>query len=323
MEVAADRQWWPSLSGAGFSFEYRPTEAVLADAPTRFRPPEIHILSRSFERANAAALLLYAAHALIDAGIPMRWFAGWSPYHAIPTNNRELARIAELFPDDSAPQPIRLQAAGTVDVAGLAARLSRRNALSQAAYFHLASAYLVTINSTDLHPGENEARYFQTPYLLHRVWEAQSLFAAFQAIDALNLTVKGATADRPSVVAKKWDANIRADLEARLLEIGIEPTKTVSWSVRGRRRGLLPKLQERTSESRPSAWASGDNRDEDIPVVDAINRAHWLRSNVSAHRTENLPKVSLLDAVNVQHLARLLIMSAARFPWWHTRGKGT
>ena len=221
---------------------------------------------------------------------------------------------------DPPTQSIYLQSAGVVDIAGLAARLSRRRKWTQAAYFHLASVYLVNIDSIDLHPGERDASFFHTPYLMHRVWEAQSLFAAFQVVELLDLAVKGARADRPSVVAKKWDPAIREHLEVRLGKIGIEPTQTMSWAVRGKRKGLRPKLLDRTSESRPSRWASGDTKDEDIPFVDAINRAHWLRSSVSAHRTSNyLSKLSPLDALNVQHLARRLLMDAVGFPWWNNR----
>jgi len=328
-EVTADRRWWPSLQGAGFTFEFRPhvptaerKEAAKTIRPRfrkSFRPPEVHILASDHEAAASAALLLYASHALIEAGVPAK-VIGWGPYRAIPTARAELREFLEMSRFDPPTQSIYLQSAGIVDVAGLAARLSRRRKWTQAAYFHLASVYLINIDSIDLHPGERDASFFHTPHLMHRVWEAQSLFAAFQVVELLDLAVKGARADRPSVVAKKWDPGIRKDLEERLGTIGIEPTQTMSWAVRGRRKGLRPKLQDRTSESRPSRWASGDIKDETIPFVDAINRAHWLRSNVSAHRTSNvLSKLSLLDALNVQHLARRLLMNAVSFPWWENR----
>lgn len=331
-EVLADRRWWPSLGGAAFTFEFRPhvpTNEEKAAAKTGtsrlrhlFRPPEVNILARTFEQANAAAQLLYAAHALIDSGLGARSLVGWAPYRAIPTDERELAEVTKRRPHEPLPQSIYLQMSGMVDVAGLAARISRNHRWQQAAYFHLASAYLLTVDWIDLHPGEREASWFQTPYLMHRVWEAQSLFAAYQAIEVLGLTIKGAGPTRPSIVAKKWDPRIRADLEVRLAKIGIAPSETISWAVRGRRKGHLPKLQDRTSESKRSPWASGDIKDEDILVVDAINRAHWLRSNVAAHRSgERLTKLAALDALNVQHLARLLVMNAVRFPWWGSRGR--
>jgi len=149
---------------------------------------------------------------------------------------------------------------------------------------------------------------------MHRVWEAQSLFAAFQVLETLDLTVKGASAHRPSVVQNKWDSQLRADLEQRLLDIGIAPDETFSWAVRGPANGLEKKLNERTTASLPASWAAHNIRDQSIPYVDAINRAQWLRSNVSAHRSRGyLPKLNAVDTVNVQHLARSLLMNAVSF----------
>jgi hypothetical protein len=132
--------------------------------------------------------------------------------------------------------------------------------------------------------------------------------------------VRGATAQRPSVAENKWDPEIRADLERRLAEIRVNPGATFSWTVRGMAAGLHPKLKERTTSSQPTRWSQGEVRDEAIPYVDAINRAQWLRSNVSAHGSRrHLMKLGTLDAINVQHLARVLLMNAVKFPWWHTR----
>ena len=63
-------------------------------------------------------------------------------------------------------------------------------------------------------------------------------------------------------------------------------------------------------------------RDKKVLYIDAINRAQWLRSNVAAHRAQRwLSRLHPMDVLNVQYLARALVMSAARFPWWSQRQK--
>jgi hypothetical protein len=179
-EVERDRRHWPSLNGAGFSFEFRPRSIdaerkELAKALPRrsrqlFRPPELHIISASAHRANSAALLLYSAHSLIEASLPVGRYLGWEPYLAIPVDRKELAAMADEWGGAAPAQPaVRIQTGGVVDIAGLAARLSRRTTWTQATFFYLASLYLVSVDSIDLHPGERDSNYFRSPYTMHRV----------------------------------------------------------------------------------------------------------------------------------------------------------
>ena len=286
-------------------------------APRRFRkhfrPPEINILARTQDQADVAALLLYAAHALIENCAPTR-FTGWDPYTAQAVHRR-LSGDGEL-----GQPPFRVQFGAAVDVAGLAVRIARRRSLTDAAFYFLASVYTVSLDPMNLHPkyGDESIARFHNP--MHRVWEAQSLFAAFQAIEALDLTVKGARSDKPSIMNGVWEPDIRSDLENRLQRIGVSPADSMSWLRRGSPTAIQRQLETRTSTSSPAAWSSGRVRDETVLYVDAINRAQWLRSNVAAHRSgRRLRGLHTIDALNVQYVARMLIMHAAAFPWWAKR----
>jgi hypothetical protein len=291
--------------------------------PGRFRPylrpPEINIYSKTQEQADIAALLLYAAHALIESSIPTT-FTGWDPYGAKPVLRRREDVDGEV---DSNQPPLRSQFGSAVDVAGLTVRIARRRALTDAAFYFLASVYSVSSHPMNLHPSYGSEPVERIDNPMHRVWEAQSIFAAFQSIEALNLTVKGAGPDRPSITNGTWNAEIRSDLEARLGKIGVVATDTVLWLRRGSPTAVQRQLANRTSASTSVSWQGGRIRDERIPYIDAINRAQWLRSNVSAHKAgKRLRGLHTVDALNVQHVARMLVMHAAGFPWWRDRRPG-
>ncbi len=188
-ELQRDLRHWPSLKGAGFAFEFRPhalddeQKEAAKTLPRRLRssmrPPEVHILARSAQKADAAALLLYAAHSLIDSSIPAGALVGWDPYRAIPVHRQEYLAWERASGYNFRRHSLRIQTGGVGDIVGFAARLSRRSAWTLAAFYYLASVYLVSVDSMDLHPGARDAKYFRSPFLMHRIWEAQSLFAAY------------------------------------------------------------------------------------------------------------------------------------------------
>lgn len=322
--VAAELPLWRSLTGAGFRLEFRPLRVsgpVAKESkrlPRRFRdvhrPPEIQIVARSQSRADIAAQLLYAANALIDGCVPSHAM-GWDPFRAKPA----AGDAADLEGDARGLQVLRVQTPSAVDMAGLAVRLSRQKRLTEAGFFFLASVYLVSVEPMILRSDRAEAALHHLQVPMHRVWEAMSLFAGFQAIEALRLTVIGAGSSRPSVRHGRWDSEIRADLEGRLVKVGISPADRFIWHARGRPSLIHRHLDRRTSDARRAAWSQGSVQDREMPYIDAINRAQWLRSNVAAHQAGHLGKLRLIDVLNVQHLARVLVMSAARFPWWSAR----
>lgn len=84
--VAEELERWDSLNTPSFRIEMRPLLANrfatmdLEHVPPRLRKHyrllEIQVLTASQAKADVAALLLYAAHALIDGCIPMGIFLG-------------------------------------------------------------------------------------------------------------------------------------------------------------------------------------------------------------------------------------------------------
>jgi hypothetical protein len=174
--------------------------------------------------------------------------------------------------------PYRIQTSDAINIGGLAVCLARKRRLTDAAFYFLASVFSFSKEPMDLHPRYGIETMERANNPMHRVWEAQSLFAAFRAIEALTLTVVGASGVKPSVLGKVWNKEIRENLEDRLRRVGIAPGDTFLWHSRGRSTGVQRKLRARTSASSPAPWAGGSIRDAKIPYVDAINHAQWLRS---------------------------------------------
>jgi hypothetical protein len=57
--------------------------------------------------------------------------------------------------------------------------------------------------------------------------------------------------------------------------------------------------------------------DSEIPVIDAIAYAEWLRSGVASHAVNDLtPVLSPYDVINVQHVARRLLLETLGFWRW-------
>lgn len=311
-EVEKALQRWGSFRGAGFRLEFHPLhlssprrEKNLRDMapPDEFidalRPPELWIITTNRERADLTASLLYAAHTLLDGCIPFGEFEGWNPYRAYS--------IQEAPGDGT----FRFQSSQVTCVAALASRLSRRRSFVEAAFNFLSSVYLFSFDPWHFHPRYGIGTLARRGDLMNRVWEVQSLFAAYQVIECLDVVVKGASSDRPSVTNGVWDDGIRSDLESRLARIGVPPGQQVIWTARGNNTLNQKKFFGRTSTSTPVEWNSGHIRDHRVQVIDAINRANWLRSNVTAHRSKGrVERHHPLDTHNVQMLARYLLMSA-------------
>jgi len=175
------------------------------------------------------------------------------------------------------------------------------------------SISLVGIHHMDMEPGYGIYRGV-SPYPDDHVRISQSIIAAFGAIEDLGLDVP-AGHGKPSRIGDQWNPPVKADLDLRLARAGVGGAETLLWTVRGPAR-RLERRRPLPSGSRPS-WAWGPVRDIQIPVADAIAYASWLRDRVASHNVKDLtPSLSPYDAVNVQHLARFLILVSTDFRVW-------
>ena len=197
---------------------------------------------------------------------------------------------------------------GTVDIpiaCAIAAKVSRKRKWVYALTKYKFSICLYGMFSADLEP-------FRSPYLSvspfpeDHIKFSQAIVSAYSGIEDLGLEIR-ASEKRPSRINGKWNTPVRRDLEDRLESASIDLNDTTLWTIRGPKRKIEKKRTIPSFEK--ASWAGGAVRDAEIEMVDAIAYSGWLRDCVASHSVKELTKVlSPYDVVNVQHLARRLIL---------------
>jgi hypothetical protein len=192
----------------------------------------------------------------------------------------------------------------------LAARASRSKRLVYAITKYNFSVNLYSKFVVDLEPSSEHLHI--SPYPTDHVTFSHALVAAYSAIEDLGLELR-ASRENPSRIKGEWNPRVRLDLEVRLKKSGIDLNETLLWTVRSSNRKIEAKRSLPMHEKSP--WSYGTVRDCNILLVDAIAYADWLRDCVASHSVKDLTKsLSPYDVINVQHLARRLILE--KLGWW-------
>lgn len=146
-----------------------------------------------------------------------------------------------------------------------------------------------------------------------------AILSAYSVIEELGLEVR-ASMKNPSRIGGQWNPPVKENLEERLRNAKINLDEPVLWTVRGpmrkleRRRGV-PYL-------RKCSWARGPVRDCELDIVDAIAYSDWLRDCVAAHNVKDITTVLTgYDVINVQHVARRLMLESLGFWRWFDSDK--
>jgi hypothetical protein len=140
---------------------------------------------------------------------------------------------------------------------------------------------------------------------------ATAIVSANAAIEELGLTIR-ASNQNPSRINGAWNPTVRNELEQRLTQAGVDLSEPISWNQRGRRTRIeIRRAPEITQLAR---WAIKNVvRDGQMHMSDAIAYASFLRSSIAAHASGDkgyLRVLSVYDAVNVQFLARRLLLES-------------
>lgn len=140
---------------------------------------------------------------------------------------------------------------------------------------------------------------------------AYAIVSAYSVLEDIGLEVRAST-EKPSKINGKWNPVVRNDLEGRLRNAGINLAEPLLWTVRGSVRKLERKREIPHISKAP--WARGVVRDSEVELVDAIAQADWLRDRVASHNIKELTKsLNPYDVINVQHLARRLLLESLGF----------
>ena len=288
------------FQGAGWTAELVPTRG------THIGGRDIVIRARSWFAAQRAADLINGSRMLINGDPDV-----FGPIKPVAHNEGQPFWMSDT---ERAAIPDYLISQSWLPTAcAIAAKASRRRPWTYAITSYQFSMELFSVHHRDMDPS----------YLIHHgisrhpadhVMFSHAILSAFVAIEHIGLAVP-AGPGRPSRIGGAWNPAVLADLEGRLRRARVDPSESVVWIVRGsatrieRRRPLPPGMA--------TTWAGGHVRDRRIAITDAIAHSDYLRDRVAAHgATELARSLSPRDVVNVQSLARFLLLTTLGFRVW-------
>lgn len=142
---------------------------------------------------------------------------------------------------------------------------------------------------------------------------ASAITAAYGCIEELGLEIRSSKKKPRKLKNGSWNPAVRTEVESRLSGAGIDLNEHCSWNIRGERTKIERKKPPIILK--PAPWSAWRVRDGDMELVDALDQASFLRSQISAHRTDKslLRVLSVYDVANVQFLARRLFLESLKF----------
>jgi hypothetical protein len=267
------------------------------DAPIFF-DMEIMIRARGDGQARRAMNLLVSAMAALEGATT---FCP-EPFDIVPWPEGVPARTSSF-----------MSKAGLLDACALANRASRDRAASYALHKLALSYQSCSPHMMDLNPGESPRLFRVQTDPIYHVYLANAVTLAYSAIEELGLEIRASQNNPSKMPDGTWNPSVKADIERRLQKSGIDLSSPAIWTLRGPKT-RLENLRPPPSTGKPS-WARGSVRDANVPLVDALALASWLRSSTTTHRfTDRTRSLTVYDAHNVQSLARRLIME--KFGFW-------
>jgi len=133
-----------------------------------------------------------------------------------------------------------------------------------------------------------------------------AIISSYSVVEDLKLTLQ-ASSKNPSRINGKWNPAVKWDLEERLSKAGVDLKEPILWLARGPQRKIEKRREIPDGTNAP--WSASIVRDTEIPIIDAIAYAEWLRSGVASHAVNDLtPVLSPYDVINAQHVARRLLL---------------
>ena len=198
----------------------------------------------------------------------------------------------------------------------VAAKASRQLKWVYAVTKYSFSLNLYSVHHIDLEPWRSP-HLGVSPFPGDHVMFAYAIVSAYSVVEDLGLTLR-CHAGRPSRIKGKLNPNVKADLEERLKKAGVGLSETFLWTARGKKRRI--EGSRAIPDGAKAPWSAWIVRDREIPLVDAIAYAEWFRSCVASHGVKELTRVlSPYDVINVQHVARRLLLEALGFWRWHQK----
>jgi hypothetical protein len=143
-------------------------------------------------------------------------------------------------------------------------------------------------------------------YRVH-VQSAHAALAAYSIVEELGVDIRSSSKN-PRFLHGDWNPVVKADVVARLMNIGVCEDEFMLWSLRGDATPLEEQIQPTLGvESEYCEYA--EVRDRELKVYEAIHYASFIRNYFVAHKFREVTKyITPYDVHNVQSLARLLLL---------------
>jgi hypothetical protein len=297
----------PPFTGAGWRAGFA---AQRKRPPSVYRGKEIVLYANTWQSAQRALDLIRGCHQLLR-GDPDVF-----PVQLVAHNDNE---PEAMEPEERAAQ--EMWSTTNIPLACLlAAKASRRARWVYAVTKYRFSLSLYSVHHVDLEP-------WRAPHLPtssfpgDHVMFCHAIISAFSAIEQMEFDLKASGA-RPSRRNGEWNPVIKQDLEKRLKRGGISIQEPILWTVRGPQR-RIEKRRNLPQGSR-APWSAKIVRDSEIPIIDAIAYAEWLRDKVASHAANHLTAaLSPYDVINVQHVTRRLLLETLGFWCWYEAARPT
>ncbi len=295
----------PPFIGAGWTAILAPQRK---DPPTIYKGREIVISTRSWAVAQRALDLIHGCHQLVN-DIP--------PFVSIHPIAYNMTEPRWMEPEERQRQyEIEFSTADFPLACALAAKASRRRQWAYAVAKWKFSRSLYSVHHIDLEPWISRHLPVSS-FPDDHVMFAYAIVTSYSVLEDLGMELR-ASSSRPSRVKGEWNPIVLQDLERRLNKGGVNLKETLLWTVRGTKRKIEKRRPIPPAARAP--WSGWTVRDSELPIADAIAYADWMRDCVASHNVKDLTRVlSPYDVVNVQHLARRLLLECLGFWRWREK----
>ncbi len=267
--------------------DQHPKKSVVINAP-------------SLDRAQFVVELLCASRCVQDGFLIISPCDLKPKLHLIDASNisQEKIKAGAVFPDF----PLTCL---------IAAKASFRKEYQYALIKNMTSHEFISMEPMDLDPKEWLPSKFVSFSVEYQVRCAYAIVLAYSVIEELSFEVR-ANNQNNSFIKGKWNPVVKSELESRLKKNRINLKEDFLWVLRDTPTRIEHERQLIIQSK--ANWAFGKIRDVNIEVIDALARASWLRSKVSAHKLKELAgALNVYEVYNVQNLARRLLLEKMGF----------
>jgi hypothetical protein len=263
--------------------------------------PRVSIEARSRIAGQRAFDLLVAALDVLEGHDSTRL-----RYKTVVPRDRQ--KLEDLIPLDLFGHEYNEDRPNVILGCRFAAALSRKKAMTYAAFKLQVSYSLASTHWMSLHPQRYPKYYAVSDDPIEHVRMASAVTLAYSAIEEMQLEPRP-IGGRQIKTESGWDQAAHDNLLARLQMAGTDAATPIVWSRRGSPTRIHNSKRAAIGSKQP--WSKGIVRDTAVAIEDALIEASWLRSKCTTHKYQKATSsISMYDVANVQTLSRRLLLES-------------